>query len=349
MFADTLFSSLIAQCRSTPLKGIAPENITVSYDPSRANVVQRAHDCLIRAKSEMTDWYQQTYGQTFDSFNLGDRKQAVINFLFENGAYQSGASVLEVANHIKSNPDYFNLPWWVERGVAEASFEVDRGAQRATIKVVDNHSLVTQAVRRGVDMGVRPIVLAGLVRTRPCEHYPQGALVVGVRGGNHFRNMLHVPAGALIRDEDFLAGKSTIAGVFQKTELKEELGVLPEHVVGGVNGIRMHSHHIDRLLDGNASLFAFSCDLNITAAELKQVWASNKHPDKQEHQAIHFVPYNAQDLAKFVSQTFKGKPKNDPNRPDTERVLSFHAALPLAIEAGMQISGLQGLCSDKLV
>lgn len=349
MFSEVSFGTLVSQGRSTSLKGINPENIEVVYDRSRADRILQAHDLLTRGKTEMQAWYQQTYGESFNSFQLGDRKPAVVKFLFEHPSYRSGAETLGLDNLITTNPDHFNLPWWLERGLAEARFDVDERSGRARITVVDNHSLATQAVRKGVDLGVRPGVLAGLVKTSPCNQYPQGALVVGVRGGNHFPNILHVPAGALIRDQDFLDGKSTIAAVFQRTELKEELGVLPEHIVGGVQGIRMHSHHIDRLLDGNAALFGFSCELNVTAAGLREVWAANKHPDKQEHRAILFVPYTAEHLGLFVRQTFKGKPKNDLNRLDSDRVLSFHAALPLAIEAGMSLGDLAKLCSDKLV
>ncbi len=334
-------------CSSTALFDVPPSNVTVRYNPERLERVRAAHEQIVAGTKEMEGAYEAHFSIKFDRFKVHERGHFswVQDFYFTNSRFLHGLQILGIKDLALANKGHINLPWWNEIGLAETEFSKRRGA--AAISVGEIHSIETQLVRRGANIGIRPIVLAGLVRTAPESSYPQGAIVFGLRGGSHFPNLVHVPAGALKRDEEFLSGRDTIAGVFQRTELKEELGVLPEHISGGVPGITLHSRHHDRLLDGNASLYAFNCTLNVGSVELLRIWRENKDPDQQEHKRLEFVPVGVDPLRQYLKTFFRGKPVNDPARTEDQRELSPHAVLPIALQLGMTVNEVAAIIRNN--
>lgn len=112
-------------------------------------------------------------------------------------------------------------------------------------------------------------------------------------------------------------------------------------------GITLHSRHHDRLLDGNASLYAFRCTLNVTAAELLKIWDANKDPDKQEHKKLEFVSYDRASMRDFLQRFFKGRPVNDPARTEEQREVSPHAVFPIALELRMHVKEVAAIIRNN--
>jgi hypothetical protein len=329
-------------CVTTDLRRVELSSCSLMKVPRNGLDIHSAHALFNQAKIAVIAWYENTYGEHFNPFSLGDKLQEVREQFFKTKEFSLGLKTLGIFEIVMAHPQYLNLPWWSEVGLAERSWQYDGTSLR--IEMTERHSVETQLVRRGIDRGIKPIVITGIVRTLPDGDSPTGYIVCGIRGGSHFRNVIMLPGGAL-KDTDELSAGESLVRWFIDTELKEELGLEQKHIVRQ----KLHSRHDDHLLDGIAAVYTFDCQTNLTHEQIRALWAANRHPDKQEHQDLLMVRADTDSLRNFVASTYRGNLLNNPLRPDSDRFLSHHGALPLALEAGISLAELRSLCAPMPV
>jgi hypothetical protein len=290
--------------------------------------IQAVHNQLTELQREIKENYERVFQRAFDPFSLGDTSEWVHREFKSDRRFQFALQKLEIAG----DPGAIYLPWWNELVAMELSYDEETHHCRLGLR----HSYETQVARRGGSIPGISVAVLSLVETKPDADFPQGALVLGLRGGeSSYPNCYHWPAGALSITNNFLKGKS-VYETFVESELLPELGLGYEDVSTSSLLCRFH----DRVV-GNDVNYTFHVHTRLSPAEVLARWRENSHEDRAEHSALEFLPATAEAALTLISTYYQGAIPNSRTRTFEERKLLHCGALPLLARFGLPLSELE--------
>jgi len=286
-----------------------------------------AQRTLRLVREDMDASFLARFGKDFCQYQLTPEQRAfALEFYRADPRFGVALATLGISPEYR---DAIVLPWWNERIAIEQNWSLDRDSSKLFVSLLGSHSYINQVAR------VRPISspsvsVVGVACTKPDEFYPFGAIVIGVRGGNHFANALHMaPAGALQVTEGLAGGAQSVGDVLLATELPEELAIKMDQVT--------MFHFLGRFLDplNKGPAYVFQINLQLTAAELYSNWSLSRNPETREHRDLFFIPAQLGSVDQFLTQRYFGDFRDKLQNCDNHRLALVPCACALALYSGI--------------
>jgi hypothetical protein len=283
---------------------------------------------------DVEEWYASEFGELIDTYNLGKRRQQVLDKFHKDPRFKQAFELLEL--DFQYHP-LASIPWWNE----VAAGELDYSASQRGVHLVlgPRHSLETQLMRGGIERPVKNVSVGSMILTT--EDNGNDFLVLGLRGGASYPNTFHINAGALRVDDEFKQGFTSVYEVFKEHELKKEFGLTEDDLISAT----LHSRTFDRVID-QGPMYNFLLQTNLDREELFSRWTENLDSDKDEHNSLRFVQASPWAVNQFIQNTYKGVVENKQDRAYIEKQLLHPGALALASFSGMSIDELKGLYQE---
>ena len=310
------------------LRGIPVENLTHSFKPRFTPA--GAEIDFTKVSELFRNSYEEIVARIghFDRFNLGTRKEKVLDLFHSHPSYLAGLEMLGVK---AENLDRAFRPWW--NVVTALEVDCEKSDDRCHISLTSSHS--QEVDLSGEAPGYNTSVV-GLVITKPEESYPNGKIVLGIRGGYNYRNTFMLVAGSLQATPELLSGKQSIYRFFESTELKNELGIEHSQIA--------KAECLASFVDCSTKPwphYTFQVQTNLYENDIKALWKNAR--DHGEHRSLIFLPNDPESIRKFIRKYYKGYCSNRSDRADNEKQLLHIPALALAHHAEISLDFLAAL------
>ncbi|MEW6036362.1 MAG: hypothetical protein AB1529_07145 [Candidatus Micrarchaeota archaeon] len=308
---------------------LAPQSLRHEYHERRLGRSGKQLDfrtavpLLDELGADVAAWYRKETGKEFDRYGLGDMADRVRARFWEDRRFGEAFRLLELDTRDITK---VRVPWWNELAAAELGHSFDGRAVMVTIG--PRHSIETQLVRSGVDVGISSISIGGIVETS------DAFLAIGLRGGAAYPDTFHINAGALGLTAGIMSGEETIFGFYRSKELTAEFGLM-EH---DIRSVSLQARIMDRAIE-DGPMYVFHVQTGLTFEGLVGRYEANKDEDKGEHTRL--VPLRRDEIVEFIRMTYRGLVANKDKRREGERRLLHPGALALLSCTGHPLSVLE--------